>query len=280
MQTVVTTEWVAEHLNDEDIVVAHLAWVHQDSAAAYADYLAGHVPGAIFIDVDGDLSEIGDARRGRHPLPTPEKLVERLARKGIGQGKRVIATERESFKVAARLWWLLRWIGVDDVAVLDGGLAKWQDEGRPVETTETTRAVVKPYAIHSRPGLMLSARDVEYRLQRGEVLLDARAVERFRGEVEALDKRAGHIVGARSIALGTLITGSPAHMKSPEELRAQLMAQGITPDQPVTAYCGSGVTACQLLLALDQAGYYKIQLYSGSWSEWIELHPTAGRILT
>lgn len=280
MKQIVTTDWLAEHLQDETIVIADARWVHMDSAAAYASYLQGHIPGAVFVDVDSVLSELGDYSKGRHPLPNPEDMVRKLASIGIGQGKFVVATEGDSFKVSARLWWLLRWIGVDDVAVLDGGFVKWQAEGREVETREHKRLPVSPYPVRLRSEMMSDAIEVERNLARGETVLDARAAERYRGEIEPLDKRAGHIEGARSIPLADLLTGDPPRLKSLEELRALFGEAGITDDESVTAYCGSGVTACQLLLALDQAGYGKLQLYPGSWSEWIELHPEAGVKLT
>jgi len=280
VQSLVSTDWLAEQLDDPKMVVAHVAWVHRNSVAAHAEYLEGHIPGAIFVDVDSVLSEIGDERRGRHPLPAPEVLVARLAAIGIGQGVKVIATERDSFKVAARLWWLLRWIGVNDVAVLDGGLAKWRAEGRPVTTAETKRAPVAPYDISLRPDLMVDAQEVAARIAAGEAVIDARAAERYAGTIEGLDKRAGHIDGALNMPLATLLSGDPPRLMSTDELRGMFQRAGIRPGNPVTAYCGSGVTACQLLWALERAGYNNIQLYPGSWSEWIELHPEAGITLT
>lgn len=280
MRSLVSTDWLAERLDDPKIVVAHVAWVHRSSAAAHAEYLDGHIPGAIFVDVDSHLSEIGDELRGRHPLPAPDKLVERLAALGIGKGVGVVATERDSFKVAARLWWLLRWIGVDDVTVLDGGLAKWRAEGRPVATVETKRVPVSPFDIRTRTELMIDAQEVNARLAAGEAVIDARAAERYAGTIEGLDKRAGHIDGARNIPLATLLSGDPPQLLSVEELRRTFQRAGIVLGKPVTAYCGSGVTACQLLWALERAGYDNIQLYPGSWSEWIELHPEAGITLT
>lgn len=280
MNQLVTTDWLAEHLDDEDLIVADVRWVHMNSNAAYADYLSGHIPGAVFIDVDADLSDIGDYSKGRHPLPAPAELVSDLARKGIGKGKRVVATEEESFKVAARLWWLLKWIGVEDVYVLDGGLAKWKAEGRAIEMHETKRAPVEPYDIRLNEEQMIDADEVERRTANGGLVFDARAAERYRGEVEPLDKRSGHIDGAGNIPLASLLTGDPPRMKSPEELRKMFQGFGLKDDEAVVAYCGSGVTACQLLWAMDQAGYRNLQLYPGSWSEWIELHPKAGKDLT
>lgn len=280
MNNLVTTDWLAEHLHDDDIVIADVRWVHQNSAAAYQSYLTGHIPRAIFIDVDQVLSEIGDARKGRHPLPNPEMMVARLAAKGIGRGKRVIATEEDTGKVAARLWWLLKWVGFDDVAVLDGGLTKWKAEGRLVEQHETVLPPAHPYEIKLRPEIMLSAEEIAELIAHGGKVFDARAAERFRGEIEALDKRAGHIEGAGNIPLAVLYEGEPPRLKSPEKLRALLAEQGLSEGKRAVAYCGSGVTACQLLWAMDRAGFTDLYLYPGSWSEWIELHPEAGRVLT
>ena len=280
MGQLVSTEWLAEHLDDSDLVIADVRWVHQNSNAAYASYLNGHIPGAVFVDVDADLSEVGDYSKGRHPLPAPADLVSRLARKGIGKGVRVVATEEESFKVAARLWWLLRWIGVDNVMVLDGGFAKWKAEGRAIEAHQTKRAPVRPFDIRLREELMIDADEVLHRMTNGGLLFDARAPERYRGEVEALDKRAGHIQGAGNIPLASLLNGNPPRLQSRDELRTLFESHGISDGKAVAAYCGSGVTACQLLWALDCAGFQNLQLYPGSWSEWIELHPEAGVKLT
>lgn len=280
MNSLVTTDWLAEHLHDESLVIADVRWVNQNSVAAYQGYLAEHVPGAIFLDVDEVLSAIGDPRKGRHPLPQPEVMAQRLAAKGIGQGKCVIATEEETGKVAARLWWMLKWIGVDDVAVLDGGLAKWKAEGRAIAQQENVLLPVTPYEIKLRSEIMLSANEVAERISRGEKVLDARAAERFRGEVEALDKRAGHIDGAGNVPLAQLYEGDPPRLKSAEKLRELFAEQGLMEGKSATAYCGSGVTACQLLWAMDRAGISDLYLYPGSWSEWIELHPEAGRVLT
>ncbi len=280
MSQLISTEWLAEHLNDSDLVIADVRWVHQNSKAAYADFLSGHIPGAVFIDVDTDLSEVGDDSKGRHPLPAPADLVSRLAGKGIGKGVRVVATEEESFKVAARLWWLLKWIGVEDVLVLDGGLTKWKAEEREIEQHQTKREPVEPYDIQLREDMMIDAEEVAKRIADGGLVFDARAPERFRGEVEALDKRAGHIKGAQNIPLATLITGDPAQLMNTQELQKMFQGYGVGDNKPVVAYCGSGVTACQLLWALDYAGIQNLQLYPGSWSEWIELHPKAGVKLT
>ncbi|MCB1060918.1 MAG: sulfurtransferase [Calditrichaeota bacterium] len=280
MNQIVSTEWLAGHLQDEGIVIADVRWVHKNSEAAHQSYLTGHIPGAVFVDVDADLSELGDYSKGRHPLPTPEDLVERLARKGIGKGKRVICTEEEAFKVAARLWWLLRWIGVDDVLVLDGGVAKWRDEGRPIETRETVLPSVEPFDIRLRSAMMIEAPEVARRIKAGETVLDARAAERYRGEVEALDKRAGHIDGAMNLPLDSFLEGNPPRLKSGETLAEVVRDLRLSPSKPVTAYCGSGVTACQLLWGLSQLGFENLILYPGSWSEWIELHPEAGVALT
>lgn len=280
MNQLVTTDWLAEHLYDDNLVIADSRWIHLNPAAAYASFLEGHIPGAVYVSVDDDLSELGDSSRGRHPLPSPEQLVARLARKGIGKGKRVISTEEDSFKVAARLWWLLRWIGVDDVAVLDGGLAKWKAEGREVESAEVKRPPAQPFDIRIRKELMIEGEEFEQWVANGGLVFDARAPERYRGEVEGLDKRAGHIPGAGNIPLASLVTGTPARLKSAAELRDLFATNKISETQTVAAYCGSGVTACQLLWALDQAGYSQLKLYPGSWSEWIELHPDAGVRLT
>lgn len=280
MESLSTTEWLSVRLRDEALVVADVRWGNRDPDAAYRNYLQGHIPGAVYVGVDEVLAEIGDPRRGRHPLPKPEDLVHKLAARGIGKGKRVVAADEEGGNVAARLWWLLRWIGIEDVTVLDGGLRKWQAEGRPVEQAAAVRLAVEPYDVRLRDELILNANGVRDWQQAGGELLDARIGERFRGELEPIDRRAGHIDGAKNLPFAELMEGNPPRLKAAERLRELFVKQEITSASPVAAYCGSGVTACQLLWALDRAGVTKLKLYPGSWSEWIELHPDAGRLLT
>ena len=229
---------------------------------------AAHIPGAIFLDMDEDLSAPGGGRglpAGRHPWPGEDKVAAVMGAAGIGPGVRVVAYDDNSGGSAARLWYLLRAHGHDDVAVLDGGIAKWTAEGRPLSTEEPRVEAVR-FAGRLRPGFVVTKDDM-VRGQPGRLVLDARAGERYRGEAEPIDPRAGHIPGARNAPwTGNLDAATPPVFLSVEALRARYRSLGAEQKEPVV-YCGSGVTACHDLLALHLAGL-RGTLYAGSWSEW------------
>jgi thiosulfate/3-mercaptopyruvate sulfurtransferase len=235
--------------------------------AAGQAYEEGHIPGAAFLDVDRDLAaEPGE--RGRHPLPDAESFESAARRAGIGRETFVVAYDEHGEGGAARLWWLLRHFGHDDAAVLNGGLAAWRDEGGPLrpgaERVEEGDFVARP-----REGDTVSAADIEAAAAApadaaappgGPLrLLDARAPERFRGEVEPIDPVAGNIPGAVNVPFAEIAPGG--RFREAGELRERLG------DRPFVAYCGSGVTACVLVLAGELAGV-EGRLYPGSWSEW------------
>jgi thiosulfate/3-mercaptopyruvate sulfurtransferase len=201
---------------------------------------------------------------GRHPWPSPEQLARVLGAAGIGPGVRVVAYDDQAGAVAARLWFLLRAHGHDDVAVLDGGLVKWLAEGRPLDRAAPTVAPAL-FVPALRPDWVLTK---EQMLARADALvLDARAPERYRGELEPIDPRAGHIPGARSAPFtGNLTAGANPVFLAPGVLREHYTALGAATKPPIV-YCGSGITACHDLLALDVAGL-RGRLYAGSWSEW------------
>ncbi|MCW0214222.1 MAG: sulfurtransferase [Pseudonocardia sp.] len=241
------------------------------------EHAAGHIPGAVFVDLDTELATppdgpVGEA--GRHPLPEPARLQEVLRRAGVSEGSRVVVHDHADGSVAARAWWLLRWAGLpaDRVAVLDGGWAAWREEGLPVETGETAP---QPGDVVVRPGGMpvLDA-DGAAALARSGVLLDARVGERYRGETEPVDPRSGHIPGARS-APSAGNAGHDGRWQDPEDLAERFRELGVEPGagpDAVGAYCGSGVTASSLVLALEHAGLTTPErpaaLYPGSWSGW------------
>jgi thiosulfate/3-mercaptopyruvate sulfurtransferase len=264
----VSTDWLAEHIGDADVRVADVRWYLDPARKGSDAYRAGHLPGAVFVDLDRDLAAPGGARGGplgRHPWPGPEHVERALAALGIGNQARVVAYDDQAGAMAARLWYVLRTYGHAAVAVLDGGIAKWKAEGRPLTTDEP---LIVPAVFHARPveGMVLTKADVAA-LPAGALILDARAAERYRGESEPIDPRAGHIPGARNAPFSANLTGDPVPVfRSPEELRARYAAHGADREPPVV-YCGSGVTACHDLLALERAGL-RGRLYAGSWSEW------------
>ena len=231
-------------------------------------YLAGHLPGAVFLSIDEDLSAPGGGRGrplGRHPWPSEEQVGRVLGGVGIAPGDTVVAYDDQSGAVAARLWYLLRAHGHERAAVLDGGIAKWTAEGRPPDT-EVPRPPVTIYPARLLPGFVLSTADV-IALPATTLLLDARAGERYRGEVEPVDTRAGHIPGALSAPFTSNLTADTVPVfRTAAELRAHYTSLGAGESTPVV-YCGSGVTACHDLLALHLAGLPG-RLYAGSWSAW------------
>ena len=268
MRDLVTTEWLARHLGDPALRIADVRWYLDPSRKGRDAYSAGHIPGAVFLDVDADLSAPGGGRRravGRHPWPSAEQVSRIMGGAGIGRGTCVVAYDDQGGAVAARLWYLLRAHGHGDAAVLDGGIIKWMAEGRPV-TTEVPSVPAASFAARLRPGYVLTKADVLGR-DAARPLLDARAPERYRGEAEPVDPRAGHIPGARNAPFSGNLTGGAQSVFLPAaELRNRYAALGAEGAAPVV-YCGSGVTACHDLLALHLAGLSG-SLYAGSWSEW------------
>jgi thiosulfate/3-mercaptopyruvate sulfurtransferase len=264
----VTTEWLARHLGDGALRIVDVRWYVDPARKGHDAYAASHIPGAVFLDVDTDLSAPGGGRgraAGRHPWPSPEQVGRVMGGAGIGRGARVVAYDDQGGAVAARLWYVLRAHGHDDVAVLDGGVAKWIAEGRPV-TTEAPRVPAASFEAHLRPGFVLTKADMLAR-PATRPLLDARAPERYRGETEPIDLRAGHIPGARNAPFSGNLTGGPQPVfLPPAELHRRYASLGAEAAAPVV-YCGSGVTACHDLLALHLAGLAG-SLYAGSWSEW------------
>ena len=268
MTPLVSTADLASRLSDSRVVIVDVRHdLAQPEAWGEAQYRAAHIPGAHFAHLDSDLSAHRTGRNGRHPLPTPEAAAATFSRLGIEPGKEVVAYDQGSGMFAVRLWWMLRWLGHDDVAVLDGGFEKWRREGRAVTAEVPPPAHAKFVSRHPSP--TLSADDVRRALDANALsLVDARAGERYRGEVEPLDPVAGHIPCARNRPYAENLNPDGT-FKPPEALRREFAALlGTTPLDRVVHYCGSGVSACHNLLAMEVAGLPGTRLYPGSWSEW------------
>jgi thiosulfate/3-mercaptopyruvate sulfurtransferase len=228
-------------------------------------YRAGHIPGARFVDLDAELAG-PPGPGGRHPLPDAADFQAAMRAAGVGDGRAVVVYDGGNSMAAARAWWLLRYFGHPQVAVLDGGLAAWVNAGRPLQTGESPPSGDGDFC--ARPGGMavVDAAGAATLAREGR-LLDARAAERFRGEVEPIDPVAGHIPGARSRPTALNLQGSGRFL-DPGALREAFEAAGVTGADGVAAYCGSGITAAHQVLALELAGF-RAALYPGSWSEWI-----------
>ncbi|MCC7362299.1 MAG: sulfurtransferase [Anaerolineales bacterium] len=275
--TLLDTATLAAHLDDPDWVVLDCRFDLANTSWGEAEYAAAHLPGAACAHLDRDLSGPLTGANGRHPLPDPAALAARLGQWGIGPRTQVVAYDQDTGMYAARLWWLLRWLGHPAVAVLAGGWAQWQREARPTTTAVPRRA---PADFTPRPQPRLAAEAAEVGRLRADPtyrLIDVRVFERFRGEWEPLDPVAGHIPGAVNFSIKQAFTPAAAWLP-PVELRAKLLARlgGVPPERAVL-YCGSGVTAAQGVLAFEHAGLPGARIYPGSWSEWIAdpAHPIA-----
>jgi thiosulfate/3-mercaptopyruvate sulfurtransferase len=239
-----------------------------DPAAGEAAYAAGHIPGALYLHLDRDLSGAKTGKTGRHPLPERAALVSALAARGLSEGLQVVAYDAQGGSYAARLWWLLRWLGHDSVAVLDGGLQAWEAAGFAL-STDVPQATTGNFKAGAPLQVTIDAQAVTRNLSTHElVVVDARAADRYRGENETIDPVGGHIPGARNRFFKDNLTADgrfkPAHTLR-EDFSAVLA--GKTPEH-VVLQCGSGVTACHNMLAMEIAGLHGAALYAGSWSEW------------
>ncbi len=264
-EVVMTAEWLAAHLDDPGIAIADCRFSLMQPDLGRQQYAAGHLPGAHYFDLNQDLSSQVQTHGGRHPLPDPDQLSQKLSNLGITPSTLVIAYDDSRFGFAARFWWLLRYLGHDRVAVLDGGFSHWQNLGYPVTTIEPppksgqfvpqirTDWIVDIEAIKAKKDLP------------NVVLIDSREAERYRGEREPIDPIAGHIPSAINFPWQT-VTDDHGFLNSPAELRDRW--SDLEFKDEILVYCGSGVTACVNLLALAAAGFDRAKLYPGSWSDW------------
>jgi thiosulfate/3-mercaptopyruvate sulfurtransferase len=267
--TVVDSATLAAHLADPDWVVFDCRFDLSKPDAGQRAYAEVHIPGARYAHLDNDLSSPITATSGRHPLPDAQLLAEKLGRWGVGRRTQVVAYDGGAGAVAARLWWLLRWLGHSAVAVLDGGLSNWQREQRPLTSSAPaiTPAVFEATIDQS---LWVPTSIVEQlRTQDSHLVLDARSAPRFKGAVEPIDKVAGHIPGAVNRPFDNNVDAQGCFLGR-DLLRRQFqeLLQGRGPAQVINM-CGSGVTACHNILAMERAGLSGAKLYPGSWSEWI-----------
>ena len=273
--TLVSCETLNANLGRPDWVVFDVRYDLLDKEKGLREYGKGHLPGAYYAHIDRDLSgPVGDGRRGRHPLPIPGAFQRFLAGHGVGPETQVVCYDDAAGQWASRLWWLVRHYGHRHVAVLDGGLTRWKALKLPLKAGHEKPRATVPFK--GLPGSMpvVEAAQLEAGAAGAMLLLDARAPERFRGEVEPVDKRAGHIPGARSHPFSANV-GPDLRFLPPAELRARLEAVGAAGAGGVACYCGSGVTSAHNVLAMEVAGLGTPALYPGSWSEWS--WPEAGR---
>ena len=252
-----------------DLLVVDCSFELTDPAAGRRAYGVGHIPGAVYVSVDDTLSSAKTGRNGRHPLPERAVFAQALAALGLNNTTQVVAYDNAGGMYAARLWWMLRWAGHAATAVLDGGIAAWQAEGRPLETGHAPASTTGSFTLRDSLVATVDYDGVKANLDSGErLLIDARAPDRFRGENETMDPVGGHIPGARNRLFRNNL-GADGRFKPADVLQAEFSRiLGGRPASAVINQCGSGVTACHNLLAMEVAGMPGASLYGGSWSEW------------
>ena len=267
-QWIVETDWLAQHLESPDIVLldgsTHLPTSGRNARQEFA---AEHIPGAYFFDID----EVADKKNPLpHMLPSTVQFASQVKAMGIGDGTRIVVYDTEGLYSAARVWWMFRTMGHEDVAVLNGGMKKWKAEGRPTTDEPSPKRQPRHFTPRANAGLVRDADDVKALIGHPSVqIVDARAAGRFVGSAPEPRKglRSGRIPGSRNVPFGTLLN-SDGTLKSKDELRKVFAAAGVDVERPVVASCGSGVTAGVVAFALAQLGRKDAAVYDGSWSEW------------
>jgi thiosulfate/3-mercaptopyruvate sulfurtransferase len=268
--TLISVEGLAQFLDDPNWVVVDCRFWLDDTEKGRLDYQDSHIPGAVYAHLDEDLSgPVVAGETGRHPLPDVDSFSQKLGSWGVGTETQVVAYDDRGGMIAGRLWWLLRWLGHENVAVLDGGYPAWVAEGHPV-TAEVPESMPETFVPEIQPEMVFSAEDVLRHFgDPGSLLVDSRAPERYRGEEEPIDPVAGRIPGAENYFWGTNLDPK-GHMQLKQVLRGRF--ESIFRDIPaerVTFYCGSGVTAAHNALAVVHSGLGMPRIYAGSWSGWI-----------
>lgn len=256
----ITVDELATRIGEADVVVCDVRFHLADHDQGRREYEAGHLPGAVFVDLHHELA--GGPGGGRHPLPTVEAFTGLLGELGIEPRHHVVAYDSAGGAIASRLWWMLRSIGHSTVSVLDGGIQAWTERGHPLTAVVPERTATDYPPVTEWTGIV-SADDVAQGIGYGATVIDARAPERFRGELEPIDARAGHIPGSINRFHGDNL-GPDGRHRPVAELAERFAGVGSSP----IVYCGSGVTACHDLLALSLIGCSAARLYPGSWSEW------------
>ena len=261
---------VREHLNDPNWVLVDCRSDLSDRNFGRRSYTENHIPGAVFLDLDKDLAGPVAPETGRHPLPPVKSIVAALGAVGIKNSSNVVVYDQGNGGIAARAWWILRWLGHESVYLLDGGFSRWQQLGCPLEAGEIARNLTQ-YRESSGVTRVLTTAELEANLDklREHKLLDARDRQRFLGRQEPIDSVAGHVPGAISLPFAEFVREDGTWL--PLQERAVLLENVLGPDRNVnwSVMCGSGVTACHLAITGIEAGYKEPRLYVGSWSEWI-----------
>mgnify|MGYP001278472442 CR=1 FL=1 len=267
--TLVSVDELAAHLDDPDWIVFDCRHDLANTEYGAQAWAKGHIPGALFLHCDRDLSGPMTGKNGRHPLPDIETFARRMGECGITPDMQVVAYDNEASAFASRLWWMLRWLGHEKVALLDGGLPGWKRAKQPLDTA--VKAVTPTQFVpRQRPDMLVDTAYVEQHLgSTGMLLLDARSEDRYAGQNERLDPVAGHIPGSLNRFYYDCLDDAAIYFKTADELRAEFEdLLGDRDPQTIVHLCGSGVTACVNVLGMELAGLKGSKLYAGSWSEW------------
>lgn len=274
MKHIVSPQWLVDRLYDDHVRIIDCRFYLGDPSRGINEYIHDHIPRALYFDLEKDLSGPVQTHGGRHPLPDFAELVAKLSAAGIDQYTTVVAYDDQDGAMAARFWWLLRYLGHSHVYVLDGGYTKWKEAGYP--TTEEVVTVEEcTFVPVYQPSLLATVEDVRQAVEQATaVLIDSRERKRYLGIEEPIDRVAGHIPGAKNMFWKDSLTDA-GYWKQPSEQEKRFAS--IPKQERIIVYCGSGVTACPNVLALSEAGYTNVQLYVGSWSDWISYleHPIA-----
>ncbi|WFR65145.1 sulfurtransferase [Paenibacillus amylolyticus] len=272
MKNIVSMRWLLARMYEPDVVIADCRFLLGQPEAGRQAYEAGHIPGAVYLDLEKDLSSPVSAHGGRHPLPDPADLATRLSQAGIGSNARIIAYDDQGGMNASRLWWLLRYIGHEQVYIMDEGFTAWQNAKFPV-TQNVPVQIPYSFEVNLQPQMLASVQDVQQAsVTASAVLIDSRDARRYAGLEEPIDAKAGHIPGALNYFWKDVLNwdGRWTDTEVLEERFSKLDKDGA-----IIVYCGSGVSACPNVIALEEAGFSNVKLYSGSWSDWISYDENA-----
>ena len=268
-KTIISAKDLIKNINNENFIIFDCRCDISDSSYGLEAYNEGHIENSIFVDIDHDLASEKTLDSGRHPLPDPELFSEKLSQWGMTNNKQAVIYDDAGGAFAGRMWWILKWLGHSDVAVLDGALGAWMSAGGKLTSKVTIfeRAVFEPNLNDSMHVSIKDVEDAQYKMNK--LIIDARSKERYLGIKDPVDPIAGHIPGAISHPLGKNLDKN-GHFKSPEELRHNFIKLiGDTDSSDIISMCGSGITACHNILALEISGIKNVSLFVGSWSEWI-----------
>ncbi len=270
MKNVISAKDLQDRLDDVNLVVVDTRFNLQDPSEGHERFKDAHIPGAVYFDLDKDLSAPPKAHGGRHPLPETEGFVRKLELSGIGNDTSVIVYDDSLNVFAGRMWWLLRYLGHEDVKVLDGGFSAWQQAGLGT-TAELPHREAAMFTPHPNSKMVVDIEEVKKKLNDpNTVLIDARGADRYRGDVEPMDKKAGHIPSARNLHYA----GNYENGKFKDEGTLEERFTEARGAEEVIVYCGSGVSAANNLLALEEVGVEGAKLYVGSWSDWSSYEDT------